>query len=119
MPNPNDKNQGATPPTGTAGTTPPAPGAADNAAAQNTGAAQGTTPGVTPLDNGSGNKPPAAPPAPLPPAQETKQRVKCIALKGKKLAVGKDVIPIGEDGIFEVGKDQAKRLLTIPGYTPA
>jgi hypothetical protein len=58
-------------------------------------------------------------PAP-PPANGEKRRVKCAALKGKKVIVGKgEVVQIDDDGFFEVQAEEAERLLTIPGYEPA
>ena len=82
---------------------------------------------VTPPVSGDGGSPPA-PPAPLapstPPAPPAgtggKRRVKCADLKGKQVIVGKgEIVQIDENGFFEVDAEEAKRLLTIPGYEKA
>ena len=48
-----------------------------------------------------------------------KVRLKCVALKGQKVAVGKEIIQLDDKGIFEVGGEEAERLLRIPGYEKA
>jgi hypothetical protein len=49
-----------------------------------------------------------------------KKRVKCEALKGKKIIIGKgEAVQIDENGFFEVEAEEAERLLTIPGYKKA
>jgi hypothetical protein len=70
-----------------------------------------------------GTAPPAAgdnkPPVP-PTESGGKKRVKCGAMKGKKVIVGKgEVVQIDENGCFEVEAEEAERLLTIPGYEEA
>jgi hypothetical protein len=55
---------------------------------------------------------------PAPPVNNGKRRIKCGALKGRMVVVGKGkIIPIDENGFLEVGAEEAERLLTIPGYT--
>jgi hypothetical protein len=72
--------------------------------------------GITPLGN---EENPPQPPVP-PPATGGRKRVKCEALKGGKIIIGKgEVIQIDEEGFFEVDADEAERLLTIPGYKEA
>jgi hypothetical protein len=64
---------------------------------------------------GNDNKPPESPKQP--PASGGKNRVKCEALKGGKITVGKGkIVDVDENGIFEVEEKEAERLLTIPGY---
>jgi hypothetical protein len=83
-----------TPPAG--GTTPPS---------------QGNTTGTVPQQGGT---------PPAPPKNEGKKRVKCAALKGEKIIVGKgEVVQIDENGLFEVEAKEAERLLTIPDYEEA
>jgi hypothetical protein len=66
---------------------------------------------------GSGEDKPDTVASPAPPAKEGKRRVKCEALKGKKVIVGNgEVVQIHENGFFEVSEAEAERLLTIPGY---
>jgi hypothetical protein len=46
--------------------------------------------------------------------------VKCAALKGKKIIVGKgEAVQIDENGFLEVEEKEAERLLSIPGYEEA
>jgi hypothetical protein len=46
--------------------------------------------------------------------------MKCEALKGGKIIVGKgEPVQIDENGFFEVDEKKAARLLTIPGYEEA
>ena len=60
-----------------------------------------------------------SPPDPLPPNGE-KKRVRCDALKGKKIIIGNgQAVQIDENGFFEVDAKEAERLLTIPGYKKA
>jgi hypothetical protein len=60
------------------------------------------------------------PPVPPAPPKEGKKRVKCEALKGGKVIVGKgEPVQIDENGFFEVDEKQAARLLSIPGYKEA
>ena len=68
---------------------------------------------------GAGEYMPAAEaPPPAGRAGKGKKRVKCAALKGGKITVGKgEVVQIDENGFFEVSEAEAERLLTIPGYT--
>jgi hypothetical protein len=55
-----------------------------------------------------------------PPKKEGKKRIKCAALKGGKIIVGKgEPINVDDDGFFEVSEAEAARLLTIPGYEEA
>jgi len=56
---------------------------------------------------------------PSPDSNGNKVRIKCESLKGKSVVVGKDTVQVDENGILEVGEDQANRLLTIPGYEKA
>ena len=89
--------------------------------------------GIPPA-GGSGGKSPGRPrksSATLPPADgdkppppsdtgNGKRRIKCEALKGKKVIVGKgEAIEIDEHGLFEVEEQAAQRLLSIPGYEEA
>ena len=70
---------------------------------------------------GAGATPPVSdkPPAP-PPANAQKKRVKCEALKGKKIIIGKgEAVQIDGNGFFEVDAKEAERLLSIPGYEEA
>jgi hypothetical protein len=67
---------------------------------------------------------PANPTGGTPPAPATenggKKRVKCEALKGKQVIIGKgEAVQIDENGFFEVEAEEAERLLTIPGYEEA
>lgn len=82
------------------------------------------TPGATTPPVGSeGDKtaagtPPALPA--LPPATAGKKRMKCADLKGGRITVGRgEIVPIDENGLFEVDEREAARLLTIPGYEEA
>ena len=62
---------------------------------------------------------PPAPSAPLP-SNAHKKRVKCEALKGKKIIIGKgEAVQIDANGFFEADAKEAERLLTIPGYEEA
>jgi hypothetical protein len=46
--------------------------------------------------------------------------MKCADLKGGRITVGRgEIVPIDENGLFEVDEREAARLLTIPGYEEA
>ena len=74
---------------------------------------------VLPLASGAAQ---AAPEDGLPPLPSNahKKRVKCEALKGKKIIIGKgEAVQIDANGFFEADAKEAERLLTIPGYEEA
>jgi hypothetical protein len=57
---------------------------------------------------------------PSPPEKKGNTRMKCAALRGLSVIVGKgEPVQIDKDGFFEVGEKEAARLLTIPGYEKA
>ena len=62
-----------------------------------------------------------SPPSDTPPKSEGEmRRLQCDGLKGKMLTVSKGVtVQVGDDGIFEVNREAASRLLRIPGYKEA
>ena len=102
----------ATPPA-SGGNTPPAPEGNAGSAATPQGGAQGSTPPAPPA---TGDNQPPAPPT----ESGGKKRVKCEALKGKKIIIGKgETVQIDENGFFEVDAKEAERLLSIPGYKEA
>jgi hypothetical protein len=80
----------------------------------------GTPPAGTTPPAGSGEDKPDTVAPPAPPAKEGRKRVKCEALKGGKIIIGKgEAVRIDENGFFEVDEEEAARLLTIPGYKEA
>jgi hypothetical protein len=67
-----------------------------------------------------GIKPPPVPPAPETSEEDAKggrMTLQCDGLKGKCINIGSGVIvQVDGSGFFEVGDQEAARLLTIPGY---
>jgi hypothetical protein len=86
-----------------------------------TGAAaqpSGNTPPTDDTKHGTVNQESGKPPAlPAPEQKPAKKRVKHEKLKGKNLIAGNKTIAFDADGIAELDAVDAKRLLTIPGYT--
>ncbi|MDR1232154.1 MAG: hypothetical protein LBK61_12245 [Spirochaetaceae bacterium] len=71
-------------------------------------------------DGGENPPPPVKQENPPPPVKPGNTRMKCAALKGSSVIVGKgEPVKIDENGFFEVGEKEAARLLAIPGYEKA